>query len=262
MEIPHIVQSDPVAHSPGHWSRFWHRQFAPEVTRGEIVFDLLFGVIVPILCFVFDPIVFRAWFMGPALFPGYAAFAYLFSAVQIVLLCFWLLTGPASHPGNRMIGGMLLAGAVFYAAVGVVLAPFSLDEIGAVGLIPFLTAMVYLRNSIRALRAGRDDCESFAPAPVVVLGTLLAAGLPLLLSILIHSAVSQAIDEIVKGDPPHAIFAARRVIPLRFFADSELEKMVNAYAAESDQQRKELLRVCYREITGENIENRLVILRD
>src|SRR6266850_3400696 len=72
-------------------NRFWFRQFAPEVTRPQLVFDVTFGAIGPILCFVFDPIVFHSGFGGPALFPAYQPIVYLFSGCEIVLLCFWLI---------------------------------------------------------------------------------------------------------------------------------------------------------------------------
>ena len=91
---------------------------------------------------------------------------------------------------------------------------------------------------------------------VSALGILLASGLPLLLSIQIHWVVSNAVTEIVQGDPQHATFAAHRLTPLRFFADAELDRLVNVYWSESDEKRKELIKSCYREITGESIENR------
>jgi hypothetical protein len=49
---------------------------------------------------------------------------------------------------------------------------------------------------------------------------------------------------------------------LRFFAGSELDQIVNAYVAASDERRKELLKSCYQVITGESIENRAAILSD
>ena len=38
---------------------FWRRQFQIESTTGQKKFDWIFGVIMPVICFVFDPIVFK-----------------------------------------------------------------------------------------------------------------------------------------------------------------------------------------------------------
>jgi hypothetical protein len=260
VEIQHITEHRPMAAATGGKTGFWQRQFAATVTRPQTIFDVIFGVIGPTLCFVFDPVVFRSSFFGPPLLPEYQVFAYLFSALQITLLSFWLLIGSGWQPWNKLIGGMFLCGALFCLVVGLGLAPFSLIGlaygIGVFGLTPFLTALVYLRNSSRALKAGTGGAAGFAGVFVSALGILLASGLPLLLSIQIHWVVSNAVTEIVQGDPQHATFAAHRLAPLRFFADAELDRLVNVYWSESDEKRKELIKSCYREITGESIENR------
>jgi hypothetical protein len=266
MEIQHVTEQRIVADSSRAETGFWKRQFGATVTQPQIFFDVTFGVVGPVLCFVFDPIIFRSWLMGPPLLGDYQTFAYLFSGLQITLLSFWLLTGPGWQPWNRLMGGMLLSGTVFCVIIGFVLAPFSLIGliygVGLFGLTPFLTALVYLRNSCRAWRAENNDAESLAAALIGVSGILLVSGLPLLLSIQIHLTVSRAVAEIIEGDSQHAMFAAHRLVPLRFFADAELDQIVNAYTFAKDEKRKELLKSCYREITGDSIENRAPILRD
>lgn len=266
MEIQHVTEQRVVADSSHAKTGFWKRQFAATVTRPQSLFDVAFGGIVPILCFVFDPIVLKSWFLGPPLFPDYQVFAYLFSGLQIVLLGLWLLTGPGRQNLNSFMGGMLLAGAFFCLITGLVLAPFSLlgliYAIGAFGFTPFLTGLVYLRNGVRAVRAGSNGPLSFSGGLVSAAGILLVTALPLLLSLQIHAVVSQAVSEIVEGDSQHAMFAAHRVMPFRFFAGAELDQIVNAYTATSDEKRKELLKSCYREITGDSIENRANILQD
>lgn len=260
MKIQHVVEAPKEPEATLQKNGFWRRQFAPTITRPQIIFDALFGVIGPILCFVFDPVVFRGWFAGPPLFPAYRNFAYLFSGIEIAVLCLWLLTGPGLEVWNRMMGGIFLIGALFCLAVGLVLSPFSLIGllygIGIFGFTPFLTAMVYLRNSRRALRSNSRELSNLVRILVPSLGILFATGLPLLLSIEINLAVNRAIDEIVQGDTHHAVYAAHRLTSLGFFADSELDRIVDAYRSERDEKRKELLRACYREITGENLETR------
>ena len=267
MEVPHLTEQNVSAESIRTRTGFWRRQFAASVTRPQVIFDITFGVIGPILCFVFDPIVFRDGLGGAPLLSDYRNFVYLFSGLQIASLCFWLLTGPAWQVWNKLIGGMLLCGGIFCAVVGLGLAPFSfvglfIYGIGVFGFTPFLTAIVYLRNSCRALRAEKVGAAGVAEALIPVAGMLLVAGLPLLLSMQIHLIVSRGVSEILEGDSQHATFAAHRLAPLRFFADSELDPIVNAYISTSDEKRKELLKSCYLEITGRSIERRATIFRD
>jgi hypothetical protein len=267
MEVQHLTEQHLMTEPIRGRTGFWRRQFALNVTRPQVIFDVTFGVIGPILCFVFDPLVFRDGSGGAPLLPEYRNFVYLFSGLQMALLCCWLLTGPGWQGWNNLMGGMLLCGGIFCAVVGLGLAPFSLFGlllygIGIFGFTPFLTAIVYLRNSRRALRAEKVGAGGLADVLIPLSGMLLVAGLPLLLSIQIHLMVSRGVSEILEGDSQHATFASHRLAPLGFFADSELDPIVNAYIATSDEKRKELLKSCYLEITGRSIELRANIFRD
>jgi hypothetical protein len=265
VEIQHITAKHAALAPPRTPKRFWKAQFAPVPTRPQITFDVIFGIVAPVLCFVFEPIVFRSGF-GSALFPDYQTFAYLFSGGEILLLSFWLVTGAGFSVWNRMMGGVFFAGAAFCATAGIALAPYSLIGlvfgIGLFGFTPFLSALVYLRNGLRAVRAGNGDAVKLKPNTATVSGFLLVLGLPLLLSLQIRLAVESATSEILEGDSAHAIFAAHRLVPLRFFAEPELDRIALAYTSEPDEQRKLLLKTCYREITGDDIENRVAIPRD
>lgn len=267
MEVQYITEQHVMAESTGPKTGFWRRQFAPTVTRPQIIFDVIFGVIGPVLCFAFDPIVFRGGIGGAPLLSGYRNLVYLFSGLQIAVLCFWLLTGPGNQVWNKLIGGMLLSGGIFCVTLGLSLAPFSLFGlllygVGIFGLTPFLTALVYLRNSSRALRVDKSGAEGFVGVLIPVLGIVVTAGLPLLLSIQVHLMADRAVTEIIEGDEQHAAFAAHRLAPLGFFANSELDRLVYAYSVAPDEKRKQLLKSCYQEITGENIENRANVFLD
>lgn len=144
MEIQHVTEQHVVSDSSRAKTGFWKRQFGATVTQPQIFFDVAFGVIAPILCFVFDPIVFRSW-LGPPLLGDYQTLAYLFSGLQIILLCFWLLSGSGRQGLNSFIGGMLLSGAIFCLIGGVVLAPFSLlGLIYGIGVFGFTPAPIFL----------------------------------------------------------------------------------------------------------------------
>lgn len=259
-----LIESEYVR--PASVEGFWTRQFAADVTKAQVIFDVLFGVVGPILCFGFDPIVFRGDFAGPPLFSEYQLYVYLFSGLQIVILSFWLLAGAGFQFWNELVGASLGLGAVFCFAVGIVLVPFSLMGlvigIGVLGFTPFLTGIVYLRNSLRALRQPRTENSLFTRAVLFLVSAIVVVGAPLLLGAGIHQTVESSIDQIVHGDVSQATAAAHRMGPLRYFAGDESNKIVTAYIQESDPARKQLLKSYYEEITGEDIEVRVRLMQD
>lgn len=245
---------------------FWQCQFGSKVTRPQIVFDIAFGIVAPILCFAFDPVVFRGGIGGAPLFPDLKIYVYLFSGLEVVMLSFWLLARAGSQLWNDLSGAVLLVGGIFCLAAGLILLPFSLlglmFGVGVFGFTPFLTGIVYLRNGVRALRSPRSDMRAFSRAAIILLGSLVAIGAPLLLGIAIHRTVESSVDEIVHGDTPHAVAAAHRISPLKYFVGAESNQIVTAYQEASEPARKQLLKNCYQEITGEDIEVRIRIMAD
>src|SRR5687768_14930118 len=75
---------------------FWKRQFSQQITTGQRTFDVLFGVITPILALAFDPVVFkgsRTCVSPEALLGEFSVFAY--TAIGLGTLCFliWMIAG-------------------------------------------------------------------------------------------------------------------------------------------------------------------------
>jgi len=141
---------------------FWRRQFMPATTRAQRIFDVLFGVVAPVLCFAFDPIVFKDNFgFAGGLFPEYQSYAYMVSGVEILLLLIWLFCGRQLSPRTRLLGGMLVAGALFSGLIGVIILPFTLIGlfvfgIGIFGFVPFLTGLVYLPQRAKRISTGEQ----------------------------------------------------------------------------------------------------------
>jgi hypothetical protein len=220
-------------YEPGHGfpkrkGSFWKRQFTPHASGPQIIYDVLFGMVGPILCFVFDPIVFRGGMAGGALFPSYQIYVYLFSGLQIVLLGWWLLSGAGYRSLNDGFGGALICGGIFCLGAGLVLLPFSLlglaFGVGLFGFTPFLTAFVYLQNGARAFHHRRRDLSLAARASALLIACLVLI-VPVILGATIQNAVRSSVDEIISGDPQHAIAAAHRLTPLRFFVGAESERL-------------------------------------
>jgi hypothetical protein len=245
---------------------FWNRQFRQTTTRPQLVFDLIFGVAAPIFCFVFDPIVFQGGLAGPPFLPDYQGVVYFFSGVEMILLCLWLASGRGHAVSNALIGGALLNGGLFCLTIAILLFPLSLIGlafgIGLFGFTPFFTGIVYLRNGWRALHSDASKSSRITWATGAACGFLLVAAIPIVLSLQVRSVVSKSIDEIIRADPVRAPYAAQQLAVLRFFASADVDRIVWAYASETDENRKQLLKSCYREITGKDIEVRLLILND
>lgn len=244
---------------------FLRRQFMPSTSSAQRVFDVLFGVVAPILCFVFDPIVFRANF-GLGLLPAYQSYAYLVSGIEISLLLICLLWGPQLQPRTRLLGGTLMAGALFSGVIGVILLPFSLIGlllgIGIFGFIPFFTALVYWRNGKRALQLAGKHLSIRATIGTVALGCVLSLGAPAGLNLIASRLVSESMKAVLYGDPRSADMAVDQIKYLRFFARPEVDTLISAYTTETEPRRKNELKRRYARLTGEDIEVRVAILLD
>lgn len=147
----------------GSASDYWVRQFTAPATRRQRVFDVIFGLVMPVVCMIFDPIVFKGsgLFSDEGLLSEVRWFAYTGLAVELIALGVWLQYGERLGQGRDVVGGILLGGAVIAALIGVTIFPLSLIGlfllVGTLGFTPFLTSLVLARNAARALSRGNDD---------------------------------------------------------------------------------------------------------
>ena len=72
---------------------FWQRQFKGPRTSNQTIFDVAFGIVLPLFCFKFDPLVFTGGVGEGPLLENYQLFAYMFSGLEMVALAFWLVRG-------------------------------------------------------------------------------------------------------------------------------------------------------------------------
>ncbi len=148
--------------------RFLGKQFSSESTKKQLVFDVVFGGIAPILCLFFDPIVFtgsKADFIDSYLAP-YHVFFYLAISLGSIFYLVWLAYGhKLDSKWCSYFSAILFLGGIFAFILGVVMLPFSLIGlvivIGVFGFIPFLTSFVYLRNGVRAFRQSKSSKTIF-----------------------------------------------------------------------------------------------------
>lgn len=261
-----MLEQDETKNAMSVQGGFWRRQFAGAVTASQLAYDLIFGIVLPILCFIFDPIAFsgREFVTHIAPITQYKLHVYLFSALSIITLAVWLLAYRTLKSAGGIVAGILLSGAVFSLLIGLLILPLTLIGlmliIGVLGLTPFFTAFVYLRNGIRAMRLA----ESYVGYPKLVSsllsGAILILALPYAAYMGLNHTVALSINDLTTGDPQAAEDAIRR---LKYVGWSgEMDQLVWAYLKEQDQTRKQNLARAYKVVTGEDVEHRLAILRD
>lgn len=243
------------------------RQFDASPTRAQARFDVIFGVLLPVACFVFDPFVFGGFGSDRhGRFESYQFFTYALSALEMATLSVWLFARGRLGEWASAAGGVMLAGALFCYAVGIVLLPFSLLGliiiIGALGFTPFFTGFVYLRNGVRAVRLARNRLSFRANfAGSLVVGAALAFGVPALAGWGVSRFVSSSVEAILAGRELNGLqWGALRAASL--VTNEEFDRIVEAYGTEPDPARKARLEVVYRELTGGDAQKRFFALRD
>ena len=260
----------------GRWGRprrtqgFWQRQFDDAPTPAQRKFDVTFGIVMPVICLVCDPIVFKGGFGDGGLYQQFQLYAYTISALEMVALCAWLFAAGRLRRRPAALAGMLLAGALFSFAVGFSILPYSFVGlpillIGALGFVPFLTAFVYLRNGWRAVGAlGRGGVGLPARAALaLVCGFVFALGAPAFVQASVEGEVAAALADVRAGRE----LSQGRLRAVRMAAAASgsgvYDELVWEYHAERNAERRARLAKAYAEITvGGDIERRLQMLLD
>lgn len=254
----HPTNLDVYTHKP---PRFWRRQFNDSPTRAQFRFDIAFGLVIPVLCFVFDPLVFRGDILAlNGVGHQFRFFAYTASAFEIVTLACWLFLVRDFPAWSRPAGGVLAAGALFSFTLGVVILPLSLiglvfAGLGALGFIPFVTAIVYLRNARRALRLNRTGAPVRGGATAsFVFGLVLALGTPAAAQRVAKRVVRSTSAEVLAGtelSPPRQ----RVMRAVTFLSGETFDDIIRQYEVESEPARRGSLAEAYWEMTGEDIDD-------
>jgi hypothetical protein len=248
---------------------FWGRQFALQRTRPQLVFDIVFGIIAPVLCFYFDPFLFRhssIWGIGEgASFPQFDVLVYSFAAIEISCLIF-VMMGPRL-PGYfyGFAAGILAVGTLFCFLIGIALVPFSLMGlffflIGLLGFTPFVAGIVYLRNVRRAHNLSKTQKHPSGRLAPAVLGIIVALVIPVALHKDRNRAVRQAMAQVQSDDPQ---LVADGLKTLRFYSavlPMNSDDIVWKYDRETDPVKKQGLARAYHAITGGDVETQLQIL--
>lgn len=172
---------------------FWRRQFQATVTAAQQKFDWLFGVVMPLICFAFDPIVFYAS-DGGGILTNYTIFSYILSIVSIMSMAAWLIWRERLGWLTPFIAGLFLTGSLVSLVVGMIIFPISLLAtiflIGALGFTPLFTAFVYFRNAIRAFSSYDFPGEVALTERVFILSAIFCLVIPFVINFqFVHPSV-------------------------------------------------------------------------
>ena len=155
-------------------------------------FDFGFGVFLPILLLLCDPLVFKGNLPGdsfplqPALLSSYQKFAYIMTGFEMATLSFWLIYWKRLSKFSGFFSVILICGGVLSLFIGFRIILFSIwgillmltgnllaPLVSGLGFIPFLTSLVYFRNGVRAFSCSTRS--NMARILSMALGVLLIA---------------------------------------------------------------------------------------
>jgi hypothetical protein len=209
---------------------------------------LLLGVALPLLCLTFDPFVFRSMFGSSPLLGRVWLLAHLIMGSAMLALFFWISVRRA--PG--LSAGVMALGAVFSFCLGVALLPFSMfglvAVVGILGLLPFLTTLVYWRNASAAFAAAR--LETSYTAAVATVSALAVASLAVLAQVHVHRAVTRDFEAALLSDSERSD-AISRLRLYRHIAD--VDWVALDYLRRPDPALRIRLAEVYRDVTGRDV---------
>lgn len=236
---------------------FWKRQFQQASTSSQKKFDWAFGVVIPIICVVFDPVVFRGNALGVAALGNYKAFAYLLSFASIMVMAAWLTWGEKLKWLNSFIAGLFLFGSVVSFGIGILILPVSLIGliilIGILGFTPLLAGIVYLRNGIRAFRSAGNSM----PAKTLVYSTALATIFSFAIPFAVNAEIRKSLDAIRDGDVETVLYESKKLRLLSPLVNFDvLAKECHQYSDEAKSSPKmQIIEQLYTDMTGRKIED-------
>lgn len=228
-------------------------------TGGQVAFDLLFGILAPVLLIAIDPALFVADVADRAVFPPYwATPTHIVQGGLVAALFVWGITGMRRPLLGMLLAGPFAAGALFSLVAGGALLWFGLAHSdllsGWLAFTPWLTAFVFSRHCVLACRAG---AHRSVPLTILLLGVTFA-GILLAFGSVAAARQRQArlLESLLLSESPadveHA--CARIVRPDQV----DLDRVALSYAAmKEDDSRRKRLQGAYLRLAGAPIESAL-----
>lgn len=235
-------------------SGFWDRQFDSKATNPQKIFDWIFGILLPAICFFFDPIVFETQGLGGAFLGKYKPFAYVLCYFSLFAMSLWLSLGEKLKGLSVFFSGLFLVGGVISLIIGIILLPFSLlglfIVIGILGFTPLFTAFVFIRNMIRSFHSAESSFKKSRLLTLFFASALISFILPLTVNI----QIEKSLQRIINGNAQDVYSNTKT---LKFFKpivnfDSIERYYFNNNATENPEKIQAIINV-YKNLTGKEI---------
>jgi hypothetical protein len=170
-----------------------------------------FGVFAPPVIFHLDQVL-DPLRQGGIRFLPFRPFTPLLAYGAMAALGTWLAMRPRDARNTAVLAGPLLGGAIFALGTGAVLLPLSLlglavDGIGALGLVPLVTGVVFLDAGREALAEGRVRLGAARARTAAAAAALLVVAAAAGAGLLVQRAETRATEVILgvrPGDPDRA----------------------------------------------------------
>ena len=172
------------------------RIFPSNLARQRILFDFVWGMVMPVVCLVFDPFVFKngefadeyGWLgsQGQVQIYDAAYLAWPFLAGQIATPGFVLFGGKSLRPIASLLAGVLGAGFALAVILAVLMALPATGGamyfgIGLLGFTPIFTCITYHRRMRLMWHLAREKEPELRRMALAVLGIVLCLALPLII---------------------------------------------------------------------------------
>lgn len=240
---------------------FWAKQFDSNRTSAQDKFDVAFGLVLPILCLMADPVVFKSFpLFGHAFLEDYQLLAYVVCTVEMGFFLVWRTFPTKVNAVSPLFGGVFLIGSCCSLLIGLAMLPLTFMAlffvIGLLGLMPFISAFVYLRNGVRAMNAQRNLAPLFSRLSLAVLSGLFVFVPLVFATVFVERSMSASVDTMIYGNVAQAQAAAHRLKWFGFIPLKHTDRLADAYGREWDDKKKAVLLQTYWDITGEDISRR------
>lgn len=210
------------------------------------------GVVLPLAMVLFDPIVFRGSgnvLSDPPMLGAARPYCYAAIGAGMALTAFDLL----SRRAKAAVAGALAAASLFAGGLGLLLLPFSLAGIlamglGLLGLTPFLCSAVLGYRAVQAFRGEPARHREAHAAAGFGLFFIACAGVQRGTS----AVWERAVAEIRSDDPGLSHAGAERLTRWSVLLDAK--QLVEPWRGERDPAKKERIAAAYRRLTGETLE--------
>ncbi|MCB9136528.1 MAG: hypothetical protein H6636_13970 [Anaerolineales bacterium] len=263
--------------------KFWERDFNYDHNKKYKRFDMIWGILWPIIAILIDPGLFRSGLVGQGgLLGGIRLFVYLGIVMSVLTLVVWMLYYQHMKKFEGLFAGIFFTASLFTFVIQILMLPFVLFALissiysygiglifALLGILPFLTGLVYLRNGMVATHRARAHHISISHFLIfTVIGSFIILAPSSLIQWRLSTFCNKNIQAILDKEShfnervDEISLASQRLNNFGYFCASSLDDIVWAYSEEVDPTRKQFLAEIYFEITEEDIEHQLTIVED